>query len=466
MPISEKRSISRLVFIISAAFLLFGLVFGVGLYSGFKQNAVLVFLSSVWKDVKLVVGEAPNRVPGGDPIHFLQPSRKPGAGVTINEKANDGKLILLASFFNGGNELRLIRRDGSIVARWPVSFSKHFPNVSHLRKPPETDLNVDLHGALINPDGSTVFNYEYGGSVKLSRCNEIIWTLPHPTHHSVETAEAGGYWIPGRRYLFGAALKEFSPLNRMHIDEVFVDDLILRVNEDGTIAKQMSVARILYDNGLEALLTAGEISSFPGGMWDRELVHLNKIGELSSSMASSFRGFEAGDIVISLRAQNLVLVIDSDYWRVKWYRIGPWLRQHDPEFHPGGTITVFNNNAYLFELHENFRSNPATPRVSNIIEVHPANGQIHVAYGGRKNQEFLTVIRGKHHATPEGGFLIVEHEAGRAFEVDAQGRTVWEYINRYDADQVLEINDARLYPSSYFTVKDWGCPSGKPGAAK
>ena len=99
--------------------------------------------------------------------------------------------------------------------------------------------------------------------------------------------------------------------------------------------------------------------------------------------------------------------------------------------------------------------------MSNITKINPVTRRTEVVYGGREGQEFLTVVRGKHDPTPEGGFLVTEHEAGRVFEVDVQGRIVWEYINRYDAEQVLEMTEARLYPSSYFTVKDWSCPSTK-----
>ena len=55
--------------------------------------------------------------------------------------------------------------------------------------------------------------------------------------------------------------------------------------------------------------------------------------------------------------------------------------------------------------------------------------------------------------------MITEFDGGRAFEVDAKGHTVWEYINRYDDNFVLEMTSARLYPRSYFTVGDWSCPS-------
>ncbi len=459
MQNGQGRNISKLAFISSVAILLGGLAFGFGLYSGAKRNAVFDLVRNIWNDVTLVYSEFGNIVTAGEPIHFLQPSRKQGTGVTVNKRANDGNLVLLSSFFDGGNEIRLLRRDGSLVARWPVSFSAHFPDVSHLKAPPQTDRNVDLHGVLIQPDGSVVFNFEYSGTVKLSRCGETVWTLAHPTHHSIEFAEGGGYWVPGRRFISGAESEGFPPFTRVDTDQTFDDQLILRVTEDGVIAEQISVARILYDNGLEPVMTAGGYSFKPNWIWNRQFVHLNKIGELPSSIADAFQGFEAGDLVLSLRQYNLILVVDPDDWRVKWHQTGPWRRQHDPEFNPDGTITVFNNNTYRLELGERDRSSPATPRVSNIMRVDPATGRTEVVYGERAGQEFLSVIRGKHDLTPEGGFLITEFEAGRVFEVDAQGRIVWEYIRRYDPEQVLEITEARLYPSSYFTVEDWSCPS-------
>ena len=446
-----KRNISKLVFVSSVAILLGGLAFGFGIYSGAKRNVIFDLVRTVYMDVRVVYRTLKSL---GEPTGYLQPSRKPGTGVTINERANDGRLVLLSGFFDGGNELRLIRRDGSPVARWPVRFSEHFPDTSHVERPPATDHDIKLHGALIHPDGSVVFNYEYGGTVKLSRCGETVWTLAHMTHHSVETAEAGGYWIAGRRTLSGSAAKGFPPFP----DQTYSEDLILNVTEDGAIARQVSIPRILYDNGLEPIMTAtGHF--FHRGWSNDELTHLNKIGELPSALADAFKGFEAGDLVVSLRHRNLVLVVDPDDWRVKWHQTGPWRRQHDPEFNPDGTISVFNNNVYSTKTDQNGRSNLATWRGSNIIKIDPATGRTEVVYGNRAGQEFLTVLKGKQDPTPEGGIFITEPDAGRAFEVDARGRTVWEYINRYDAEQVLEMTGARLYPSSYFTVKDWSCPS-------
>jgi hypothetical protein len=206
------------------------------------------------------------------------------------------------------------------------------------------------------------------------------------------------------------------------------------------------------------MMTAtGEIFDQRRDWFDGEMVHLNKIGELPSALAPAFPGFEAGDLLISLREQNMLAVIDPDSWRVKWHQVGPWLRQHDPEFNADGTLTVFNNNAYRYALLGGEQADPDLPLTSTIERVDPATHRTKTLYGNAEGERFMSVIRGKQDPLPEGGLLITEFEAGRVFEVDAGGDTVWEYINRHDADHVAELTEARLYPRSYFTQTDWSC---------
>jgi Arylsulfotransferase (ASST) len=396
---------------------------------------------------------------GTKPEHFLQTARYSGEGVTI-DAATDGRddLILLSGFFDGGNELRLIRRDGSLAARWPLSFSELFADTSHIETPPSTNWNIDTHGALIEPDGSVVFNFEYAGLVKLNRCGEVVWTLPRMTHHSVEPAAGGGYWVPSRRHLSADEPTPFPPF-----PTPFAEDTLLRVSADGEVLSEISLPGLIYDNGLEALLTASGHSHYSWVRWDREIVHLNKIAELPAEIADDFPLFEAGDLALSIRQSNLVMVVDPDSGKVKWWRIGPWLRQHDPEFKPGGTLVVFNNNAYKTAyLTPEEKSPPTYDQGSNIIEIDPASGAHEVVYGDRAGQEMLTIVRGKVELLPDDNLLVTEFEGGRVFQTDAEGKVVWEYVNRYSAEEVAEITEARAYPNSYFTVESWSCDG--PGA--
>ena len=452
----RRPEIAKLMFWSIIAAGLLSSVFLAGMYSGATKNAAFAMVRDLRKMTRValrtVMQEAPVLVRARPEWH-LQPARYVGSGVTINDTQDDD-LVLLAGFFDDGNELRLIRRDGSIVARWPVAFTAIFTDTRHIHEPPSTDWNTDTHGALILPDGSVVFVFEYMGLVKLDRCGRLVWKVAEPVHHSVERAEAGGYWVPGRNYVLEEATARYPPFR-----VPYFEDTILRISEDGEVLEERSLVELFYRNGMEASVTASYGSASEQRM-DGEILHLNKVAELETGMAADFQMFAAGDLLLSVRELNMILVADPGLQRVKWWRVGPWIRQHDPEFKAGGLISVFNNNAYkpVFGPDNPFMKSLSniTP-ISNIIEIDPATDDHRRVYGGVKAQELLSVIRGKHEVTERGGLLITEFEGGRVLETDAAGRTIWQYINRYDADEVAEITEARIYPADYFAVSDWSC---------
>ena len=150
------------------------------------------------------------------------------------------------------------------------------------------------------------------------------------------------------------------------------------------------------------------------------------------------------------------MVVDPETLHIKWMQIGPWLRQHNPIFHGDGTITVFNNNAFLVELDGVKLPLDSTVK-SNIVRYDFTMNKDKVAYGALPDQHFATVVRGRHEASPNGGFIISEFEGGRVFEVDEDGALVWEYVNGFDEDNVAEITGAAIYPRHYFTDVDWAC---------
>jgi hypothetical protein len=341
-----------------------------------------------------------------------------GAGVTVaSDRAQPG-LILLAGFFDGEVGARLIEADGTVVNRWIVKYTEIWPRRNILRDAvPLTDWNVFLHGIVALPDGSIVFNFDAGSSlVKMDRCGKIKWKLGHGIHHSIFLAEDGTFWVP-------------------------LGGLIAQISAKGETLRMIDPAAIVRKNGLHGILYIRDLKR-------AALNHPNDVEVLSSKDAAAFPLFEAGDILYSLREVNLVMVFDPDTEVVKWYQHGPWLRQHDPDFLPDGTISIFNNRMGY--------------GASNIMTIDPVTRETKIVYEAPSSgPRFFTGQRGKHQHLANGNILITATHDGRAFEVTGKGEIVWEYINRYDEERVAVISKANRYDRDYFEVDDWSNCDGE-----
>ena len=434
-----------IAFLASLAALSFAFGVAVGAYEIFPYK----YLKFVLNSVEAVVADR-KRLTTNLPTGFISERRYDGEGVTIHDaERSDSGVTLLSGFFEELPEVRLIRMDGSVIRRWPISYMTLYPNSDHIfpkDEVPASDLNAAVHGMEITPDGSIVFNLDGKGTTKLDRCGNVVWTLARMTHHSIDKSADGTYWIPSRNIVEdpGSALPKFKTPYR--------DDTILRVSPDGEVLSETSVHKILIDNGLFALIVAN--GAFKTEVREYDALHVNDIEELSAEHAGSFPLFDAGDLVLSLRHLNLVFVVDPDDWRVKWYQSGPWLRQHDADFLPDGTISVYNNNSDDTDRGDILKG-------SNIMTVDPnAPGRsTQIVFGDKEGQSFFTNTQGKHQLLDNGNTLVAEYFPGRAFEYDRNGDIVWQYLNVYNDEHAAKISGANRYPESYFEVTDWTCPS-------
>lgn len=436
--------IARYVSLICLGFLVVWGIFMAGLYSAYKENALYRLAFSTGHTLKTLIEEIPN-LTGTRPTHFVLPNRYDGDGVTVNTHSGNTDLVMLSGFFGDNNGFRLIQRDGTVVASWEISVSRLFPTAqSFCRMPPVTDWNALTHGVVAQPDGSVIFSFESCGMAKLDRCGNVEWTTaPDVTHHSPTLAENGDILIAGGEYIEPGT--EGHPVV-FPFREPYWEDLIFRYTPEGERIQSVPMTTMFLDNGLLAFLTAtNEHSQFVSGE-----PHMNEVSELSSALAGDFPMFEAGDLLLSMRDMNAIFVTDPTGTVAKWWHVGPWLRQHDPDFQPGGRITVFDNHT---------DNTPDGSRLggSRIYEIDVASGETRVLYGGRPDQHFYTPERGTHQVLADGSIMVTETMAGRAFQVTPDGEITWEYVNRWDADRLLLINEATVYPSDHFTVGNWQC---------
>ena len=177
--------------------------------------------------------------------------------------------------------------------------------------------------------------------------------------------------------------------------------------------------------------------------------HLNDLELVTVELAKKIPGVVAGDLLISLRTLNALVILDQSNGKVKWHAEGSWLRQHDPDINAEGNIVIYNNSRPAFSFYR-------TPG-SNIIEFNPEDRSSKIIYPIRKQRHFYSAIMGNHQLLPNGNRLIAESSLGRVFEVNPSGRIVWDFIKQYDDTHAAWISIAERYAPDYFLIDDWGC---------
>ncbi len=305
----------------------------------------------------------------------------------------------------------LYDQTGKEVHYWPVDYAK-------LDSEGPGALNVFMHGVAIFEDGSLIVNFDGGNALaKISFNGEVLWKIPGLFHHLISRSYDGTIWTwegeEGHQFMTQVDPDDGYIIRRVSL----IDDVVVSQNLEGRFAIQSSGS----ENGLR---------------WFEDPFHPNDIEILDPHLSKAFPLFSAGDLLISLRNLNLVAVLDSRTYQVKWSSIGPWHRQHDPDFLPDGSISVFNNNMGLAH--------------SQIVKIDPQTKASQIFVGQEQGLSFYTWQRGNHQFLENGNVLITDTEHGRVLEANSRGDLVWEYHNIYDEERNGVINTAVQLPLDFF----------------
>jgi hypothetical protein len=353
------------------------------------------------------------------PTRHLVPSRRTGG-----EETADGFRLLRPGEATPGYVLvsglspepevsfhvvTLYDEEGRQVHRWPIHYDRIDPGG-------QRPQNVMLHGMEVFEDGSIVVTFDVGEAMaRLSPCGDPIWVTKGTYHHSIARDGKGGLWSWRG------------------------DDIVRLDEETGEPEVKLSLPADVYAAGPDQLGVFGLRAITEDAdeiMYYSDPFHTNDVEPLRAEMADAFPMFEEGDLLVSLREINLVAVIAAEDGRLRWYKHGPWHRQHDPDFQPDGTITVFDNGT-------------GSGR-SRILRVDPATNEVTEALVSREDAPFYTWRRGKHQILPDGTLLVTETERGRVFEAAPDGSRIWERDMPWDAERNLIVTEARHVPPDFF----------------
>lgn len=379
-------------------------------------------------------------------LHSLNPARYPdksGVMVYNREKAYNGITLITGTWKENDKEwshqIRLVDMQGNLVHHWKIDPNEIWPESPHNDHTAGIHNHkhrTTIHGVKVYPNGDVVFNLEYLTLVKMDWDGNIIWKLPYRTHHSVYEDDIGNLWVCGAKW------REEKVLEYPHLLPNFAEDTIVKISADGEIEREISILKAIYESNYPGLLFfVGNTSYWVHNTGD--ITHLNDVEVLNPEMAQHFKTFKAGDILVSMRHNNTIMVIDGDTEKIKWALTHPFVAQHDPDFYPDGTITVFDNGLAK-------TNSDSVLGGTRILKVDPVTNSVTPIYGHREDQYFYTNQGGKHQHLLNGNILITECAAGRVFEVNLEGEIVWDwYTSKWDEDHVGEIMQGTRLPEGY-----------------
>lgn len=340
------------------------------------------------------------------PFVYMNPNHAQGY------RAIFGALDFEENFWGGV----LLGPDGTVLHAWKLT-------TSHLPTSTANDLNKNLYGLHLFPDGSVIFlqQEDGGGIVKVDACSNVVWNLPGNFHHTITPTEDNtAFWT-----LMGMQADFDHKLTKVSV-------------ETGKVLQIIDMRKVRERNPYTHIFHLQRQS------YVADTTHGNDIDPLPSALADRFEQFEAGDLLLSHRTQNLVLILDPDTMMIKWWRIGNWGRQHDPDWEADGKITVFSNN------------DRTRRRYSDIISIDPKTYEAKIIVDGEK-YKFRTAINGQHESTPYGTRMIASTNQGWVFEVDSAGDIVFSFVNNYNTKQqkALNVSEAIRVAPSYFKEEFW-----------
>lgn len=366
------------------------------------------------------------------PWYYKRVGNLPAATTIQPGKAAPGLMLVTGLGSENHPEARVIDDRGKVYQRWSIDWFQLWPNATHIAAQirPKGPPGPNIHGVMLADNGDLVFNMDWAALIRMDACGHVLWKLPRMTHHALFRDDDGNFWVPDLKVgkMHDARLPGYV--------EGAYDYIVIKVSTEGKILKSWRIFDILLNNGLESYLyLSPQISEEPHMKGDT--LHLNDVDVFPRDMAPGI--FQPGDVMISLRNINMVLVFDPATGKARHVFAGPFIRQHDPDFVDGNSITVLDNYAQTKD----------TPQQrSRILQVYADGHPSRILFEGTKKHPFFTDIMGKQELLANGNRLLTEATGGRALEIDAAGRPVWEYRNFVKPGVVALMDQAQRLPLS------------------
>jgi hypothetical protein len=317
-------------------------------------------------------------------------------------KAADGKIL---------REAQLVDMDGKVLHKWETDFAKDTTRGWAIAK-------LDDKGDLFAVNART-------GFVKLDWDSKTIWGLDGGYHHDFEFGADGNLYV---------LYEKKREVPHGEGTAYILDNGIAVISADGELLEEHSFADALADHEQwKPHLDRRSASKKDGGKKgdDEEdgedadiddkgramdLLHSNTVEFLPRDSKGNWK---KGDIIVSLREMNMIMVLDPKTYKIKWWwGPGELDKQHDPTMMKNGHLLLFDNGMRR--------------KYSRVIEIDPQDdNKILWTFRGTPGNPFYSSMRGLVQELPNGNILVVSSQEGRTMEVDRDLNIVWDFWGTY-----------------------------------
>ena len=274
--------------------------------------------------------DAPNVAPGDtlpDGRWYFQPDRLVGSGSAASDHEAARALSLpyltgsqpapektgvapyvAGAAFEGVNlyvsghapEAYLMGMDGQLLHRWRQSFANAFPE-----QRPGVDTSY-IRRAWLLDHGDLLALYQGGGMVRIDRDSHLVWRSDLAFFNHLFVTADGTIW---------SLVK--APVDRPEIrpGKKILEDSVVRLSLDGELLDRFSILETLRGSRFSSLL-----EPLPA---HADILHANTVMPVSEAPPGDGI-LQPGDLLVSLREIDTIVVIEPETRTVKAAWRGPW----------------------------------------------------------------------------------------------------------------------------------------------